>query len=357
MIGILGAAGDVGAAVVRALQRLDAGPLRGGGRHQAPDTASMSWQRVDIHDAMSLRQFVEGCRVVINCAGPTDEISAKAGQSCLDADIGYVDVSGDAALLAKLGVHAKHASALICAGLQPGLTTLLPRWAASQGYSRIDAMTAYFGLRDRFTPTAAVDYLCSAHEDGGISLAAWRGGVQRGTLRRRAGIAVPYFPAPATAVPYLAGETQRLAAELGIPRVDWYNVFTGRHMMAALDTVSSQARVDAAAALCLASRLDLDGRVPFVTLLTQFDGVSPKGSLTRTLLMRGSGNAALTGALAAVAAFAVVGGEIPLGCYTAAMALTPSTAVERLRRTGAMLALELLDVPINTLHSAEEGCL
>jgi len=357
MIGVLGAAGDVGTATVHALRQMDVGPLLAGGRRPDHDSAGAAWQQVDIHDPPSLRQFVDRCCVVVNCAGPASEIGDKPGQACLDAGVSYVDVSGDAALLASLASRAGRTSALLCAGLQPGLTALLLRWAAGQGYARVDAITAYFGLRDRFTPTAAADYLYTAQVEGGLSLAAWRGGVRRGALQRRTGIAVPYFPAPATAVPYLADETQRLAADLGIPRVDWYNVFAGCHVMAALDRAGGLPRGDAAAALCLASRLDLEGRTPFVTLLAQFDGASQRGPLTRSLLMRGSGNAALTGALAAAAAVAVASGETPFGCHVAAMTLTPATAVDRLRRTGALLALEMLDVPIHALDSAEEGCL
>ncbi|OLF53554.1 saccharopine dehydrogenase, partial [Pseudomonas chlororaphis] len=116
-------------------------------------------------------------------------------------------------------------------------------------------------------------------------------------------------------------------------------------------------RADAAQRLRQASLLDLSGQARFVTLLVQLDGHRDDRPITRSVLLGGTGNAALTGAMAAASALSVLEGEIPPGCHHAAQALPPAATLERLQRTSAISVLELLDVPIDHLRRAEEGSL
>lgn len=358
MIGIVGAFGSVGLATMDALQKLAAGPIRAGYMRTRIDSHAYATCPVDLFDSGSLNRFIRDCDIVINCAGPAHLVRDRIGLACQAQKVGYVDVSGDAALLESLSAGNATTPSLVGAGLQPGLTGLLPRWAAIQHGAHVDFMKAFFGVRDRFTPTSAQDYLSAIEDDDGLSRAAWRCGLKRGVLSRLSEIELPLFPSPITAAPYLSDEIQALATELGIDHMDWYNVFPGSHTLSAMDRAGSQPRTQAIAALCRASELDINGLPPFVALLVELQshrtGTAPT---PHTLLMRGRSNAQLSGALAAATSVAVINAEVPPGCHFAAMALHPDTTIQRLIQIGAFEALELVEGSVASSTAAEEGCL
>lgn len=293
MIGILGAHGDVGAHAVRMLQAHD---LRLGGRRSG----------ADFRDPASLDRFAAGCRIVVNCAGPSHVAGDRVLRAAERAGAHYVDASGD--------VTSFDGRAVVGAGLQPGLTGLLQRWVGS------DELTLYLGVLDRFTEAAAADYLCGARSP----LAAWRDGPVPRALTRRSGVTLPFFPGEVTLLPYLDAEACRIAGQLGLRRGDWYSAVSGEYVLGTFDRVHGMARAEAVAALCRASQLDLAGREPFVVLAVE----TPE----RTVVLRGRSNGELTGSVVALAVEAVDRGEVPPGCHHASDVLDPSIVEQLLDR-------------------------
>ncbi|MDF2708687.1 MAG: hypothetical protein K0R62_4339 [Nonomuraea muscovyensis] len=51
--------------------------------------------RVDVEDAGALAAFCAGCRIVVNCAGPSSRILDTVARAALAAGAAYVDVAGD----------------------------------------------------------------------------------------------------------------------------------------------------------------------------------------------------------------------------------------------------------------------
>ena len=149
VVGVLGAAGAVGTATARALGAAGV-RVRPGVR-----------PAVDAGDPASLARFCAGCRVVVNATGAGER--ERVASAALAAGAHYVDPTGDAALVDR----AKGATwtALLAAGATPGLSGLLPRWLASQGFDRASVLTAYAAAFDGFTPGAAAEFLLSL--DGG----------------------------------------------------------------------------------------------------------------------------------------------------------------------------------------------
>lgn len=367
-IGILGGYGDVGAHAARRLLSLGRRPLRIGGRNveaarrfaRELSAEAVEHQAVDFREDASLRRFVGGCRIVLNCAGPSYALADRAARAAMEAGADYVDAAGDDALYALLDDEehrGRRRVAVLSAGLQPGLTALLPRWAAHRAFSQVKGLRSYFGVLDHFTEVAADDYLQAATDGVSEPLAAWRDGRRSGVLTRVRNAEVPFFPGPAALLPYLNTEGERLAASLRLARGDWYTVLTGQHILTAFDRARSLERREAVAALRRASLLDLAGREPHVILLAQLDGLRDGAPVTRTLIMRGRRNAELTGTMAALTTLAVDLGQVPAGRHFAADVLDPVTAVGRLRESGAVSALDLLDASIDALGATEEGSL
>ncbi|MFD9735285.1 hypothetical protein [Umezawaea sp. NPDC059074] len=306
MIGVVGATGEVGSHAVRVLRDLDVGPLRLGGSRD-----------VDHRDDGSLDRFAAGCRVLVNCSGPAHAVGDRVARAALRAGAGYVDASE----VDGPGVTG--------AGLRPGLTGLLPRWLARREFDAVHGLVAHLAVLDRFTATAAADYL---HASDSEPLAAWREGKVSGVLTRRTGVALPFLADEVTLLPHLGREEERLAAALKLARGDWYTAVSGEHVRTAFDRARTLDHADAVAALVRASALDLAGREPHVVLAVRLDGVSGSEPITRTAVLRGRGNGELTGALTALAVLAVDRGEALSGF--AAEVLDPEVTLARLAECG-----------------------
>jgi saccharopine dehydrogenase-like NADP-dependent oxidoreductase len=134
---------------------------------------------VDVGDPVSLSSFCAGCRLIINCAGPSFEILDQVARAALIAKADYVDPGGEDVVCERLAKHdwvTAGRIAILSAGMMPGLSGLLPKWLAQQRFGRRRALTAYVCLKDHFTPAAAREYVLSLRNGYGESLAAWRNG-------------------------------------------------------------------------------------------------------------------------------------------------------------------------------------
>ncbi|MFF2081291.1 saccharopine dehydrogenase NADP-binding domain-containing protein [Kitasatospora sp. NPDC058162] len=359
MIGIIGGYGAVGAQATRLLAARGAGPLRIGGRRleRAAELAAAlpgpaEAARVDVADDASLAEFVAGCRVVVHCSGPSHASAARVARAALAAGAHHVDAGAPDQLAAGEGAF----STVFAAGALPGLSGLLPRWLAQQGFDSVHGLTCYAAVLDRFTATGAEDYLHGVLGGANEPLAAWQGGGRRaGALTRQSGLRLPFLPCPVAAYPYLDAEGERLARELALDHGRWYTVLDGEHLPAALDAARGLDRAEAVAGLCRASALDTAGRTPYAALFVQLDGTADGRPLSRTAVLRAPGIAELTGAVTAAAALAVLLGEVPAGAHWADAVLDPAATVERL--SGAV-ELTVTDGPMGDLVDlVEEGVL
>ncbi|TXC99823.1 hypothetical protein [Streptomyces sp. ISID311] len=350
MIGVVGGYGDVGAHTVLALRRAGQ-PVRVGGRsataaaeflaRHLPDDAAVEHRVVDVRDGDSVGAFAEGLSVLVNCAGPSHLTGSVAADATFRAGVAYVDAAGDDALYALLdgGRYRRSGrTAVLSAGLRPGLTGLFPRalarWARAAGMARPDKVTVRTRVRDLFTTTSALEYLHGASLPGPGPLAAWRDGAPRPrALTRRTVIDPPFFPGTSIELPQLSAEETRTARALGVREGDWLTLIQGVHVLGAFDRVHVLPPDEAARRLCRAARLDLAGRPPVVTMAVVLTGDSATGPVTRTAVLHGTGNAPLSGTVAAHTATSVLRGQVPPGRHFAADVLDAEEAVAALTRT------------------------
>lgn len=370
-VGIVGAYGTVGRHVVRLIRRWRIGRLRLGGRDleavsrvasQDIDGAAEA-QMVDAGDMSSLTRFCEGCRVVVNCVGPSWKISDQVAKAALAVGADCVETNGEEPLRRRLEDRMatwKHRAALLAAGMLPGLSGILPRYLAS-GFDRPERLTAYVGVLDRLTRGAASDYVAGLDQSG--SLAGWHDGKRKQRLLNRlVDVEVPFFPGRVTAHPYLSSEGERLARQLRLTDVHWYNVFDGSHLVGALERLPgrtlSEREIDAASTeLARAADLDVAGRTPYQLLLFQLDGRHGDRRLTRSLVLRGGNAAALTGATAAMAAGALVDDQVEPGVHFTADVLDPVTTVDRLSGIPGVDGIQTMERPLMDALSIDEGVL
>lgn len=131
-VGVVGAAGAVGRAVLEELLRLGVGPIRAGVRRppQRPLPAAVElWpDPVEVDDAQALAAFCAECRVVVNATGPVRATGHLVAAAALAAGADLVDVNDTAELTEPPPYDRllRWRTAVIGAGLMPGLAGLLP---------------------------------------------------------------------------------------------------------------------------------------------------------------------------------------------------------------------------------------
>ncbi|MFE9655844.1 saccharopine dehydrogenase NADP-binding domain-containing protein [Micromonospora sp. NPDC006431] len=352
VVGVVGAAGAVGAAAVAELHRRGRYALRLAGRRRAPLDALChglaatggsppTAEVLDIADTDALHRYCAGCDVVLNCAGPAYLVEDRVARAALAAGADYVDAAGDDVLWEQaraLLARAPGRTAVISAGMMPGLSALLPRYLAATLLDPPRALLGYLGGRDRFTATAAADYL-RVGEGFGQAGAALAGGVRaRHPLPTRTDVELPFFPEPATAVPYLSTELERVARVLGIADATWHSVFAGPHVAQVLR--QPPAGGNAPEALRRAAELDAFGRATYQLIVVELTTVA---GAAHTLVLRGDSASSLTGAFAAVAVAALTEGALAAGLHHAGEALDPQLAVDLLAGSAAVSGLTVFD--------------
>ncbi len=364
MIGIIGGYGDVGLQAARTLQAWGQYPLRLGGRNPAGARASLEaefpraeWAGVDIEDHRSLASFLAGCRLIVNCAGPSHRTAARVAEICLAEGCHHVDAGVDKSLAALRGTP-QNTAVVYAAGAVPGLSGLLPRWLA-KSFERVETLVFYSGALDGFTASAAEDYLAGVADRDNEPLAAWKNGARRpAALRRRTGTALPFFPRQVTLYPYLDAEAELVAVSLALRDGEWYMAVDGSHVPPVLEAVSAQFAADprgAVGRLGTAAGLDAAGRRKYINLLVQLGGIKDGAPAVRTLVLRAGRPSVLTGAVAAAAGIAVLEGEIPPGVRSLAELPDPDRIMVRLNGDKAVSRLQVLESSVDELLQGVEG--
>lgn len=369
LVAVAGAAGAVGRQVCRLLAREGNVRVRLGGRRLDPLRALVAelpadlteTQAIDLDDARALAAFCEGCRVVVGCTGPSFRILDVVARAAFASGADYVDPGGDHPLHERLSrvPPPERRTALLTAGLMPGLSALLPRWLARRTPGRARRLTAYVGGRGRMTPGTAGDYILSLDAGAGEPHAAWRNGVRVSrALPTLADVELPYFPGRVTAQPFLSAETERIGQALGLCEISWYNVFDGPHLLAALRRLRQTAGPAGdlgtmVSRLSEAAALDLFGRPPYQAFVITIDGESVDRAVTQTVVVRASDAQALTGTLTAAAVLELLKEQVGPGVFYAGEVL-PVSVVEWLAGTPGvgLEAFDEIDVASASMEEA-----
>ena len=357
LVGVVGAYGAVGTSVAAALATTHR--LRVGGRDPARLAAFSGFHGVeavvvDVDDPEQVDRFSRGCDVVVNCAGPSCRVGYAVAAGALAADAAYIDVGGDEPM--RRGLAGAARPAVLTAGLSPGLTGLLPRWLAGLLRTPAVRLRAWCGGLERFTPAAAADMVASLDDGYGESMAAWRdGALVRRALPPLTDAVVPPFPGRVSAYPYVSTETQRVAADLGLVDVQWYNVFAGHHALTTLNRMRADPRgtdpVAAAGLLVAAADLDLAGLRPYQLLVFELSSATE----CQTLTLRAEDGYRLTAMVAVAAVDLVLRGAVPDGAHLADEILDPAEVVAQLEADPGYGVLQVTPEPVTA--AVEEGVL
>jgi hypothetical protein len=242
-IGLLGATGRVGIAVLRHLDRDPAVQVLAAGRSRARTEAaiaSLAAGRVDVDefdllDAAHLERFCGSVDLVINCAGPSGVVldrvilaAARAGRPVIDPG-GYDPVLKR---LKAIGENRKSdcAPIIVGAGLLPGLSGLYPRWVADCDMPP-DRLDVFYAGTDAWGPSSAWDIIQSVGDFGAERPPSfYRGGKPLAVPFRRAFRTMNLPPPVGQVRGFLVytEELARLADAVGISEVHCHGTNNGR---------------------------------------------------------------------------------------------------------------------------------
>jgi hypothetical protein len=369
-VGILGAYGAVGRCLVRLLRERCRDTLRVGGRNRERVLALLrdelgpgdEARMVDIEDGAGLAAFCAGCDLVIHCGGPSYVILDKPGRAAAAAGAHYIDVGGDEPAyerLADLPFLERGLMAILSAGLMPGLSGLLPRWLAQSGFDRVRDATAYFCIRDNFSPSSARDFLLSLRDGYGAFASVWQDGVRitRSAQPQRES-ELAYFPRPVMIFPFLSREAERVARELQLRQLCCYSVLEPGQMPALLAQLRTGYTADmnaASDALCRAAEFDLLGCEPHQLFVYRMEGEMRGETVTQTAIFRGYKTAAVTAAVAYTAAAAILQDKVPPGLHFAAQVLEAEPTIAALRSFPGVRSIQRIEQGLEVSAGIEEG--
>jgi len=288
MIGIVGASGAVGGAALANLSSEGRYALRAGYRSRPLHhkiAADVEQQQVNINDEVSLTRFCKNCSIVLNAAGPSYRIGDRVVLAADEAGAHYVDAFGGALLVQQLAALPLSPGRCVIhsAGIYPGLSALLPRWMAEQGFDCVRALRGWSGGREHCTPAAAADVLLSTVQGFGQAGTAWvEGHRTTGSLVPRAAVEVVGFPGRVHAQPFFSEELKRLVEELGLHDAHWNNVMPSARAMDVIsrwcgrlgttEPLDEALLQQAVADLVHTAQIDVAGQTPYYRLVVEMEG-------------------------------------------------------------------------------------
>jgi len=226
LIGLLGSTGTIGNEVFMHLKKeynIRIG-TRNTGKLLPADCEYMS---VDITKSDQLEAFCIGCKIIINCAGPSYQLSPLVANAAIKANAHYVDVFGGPALEKEFMnlLDLSDSTSIICAGSNPGLSGLLPKWLIKKYFDRVDKLICYAGGREKCSYGSGLDVLLSSINDYGIPDGEIKDGeISKGISEDAQTLYLSFQKEDVYLQKFLHEEYKRLAFELDIQDAVWYNI-------------------------------------------------------------------------------------------------------------------------------------
>lgn len=175
-VGLLGATGATGkGALTLLLKCVNEIQLIVGGRsierirdliHTiSPDNCEkIIYQKVDLKNIGESESFIKKCNVVINCAGPYSLLGDSIINLCIDNHIMLSDVSSYNMLhkyMLELCKKAESKGSLVAisAGINPGLTEMIPYYLISEVFDETKEVKVYFAGSGELSYNASYDII------------------------------------------------------------------------------------------------------------------------------------------------------------------------------------------------------
>lgn len=260
MIALLGATGKIGREIDKSLARLNPdwkikkGYCRG-------VNAAENFYKVNIEDKESLKEFVHGCRLIINAAGPSEKLSEYVLQMALEEKIALIDVGNPPCYRNYIGqceIPILHGC-----GAVPGVIGLLPLYLAKaiEGKS-ISNLIVNYSINEPMSKTAALDMVAA------MNLTEGKNVVESKTT------SVTFFGDAVYQYPYYDDESKGIDKKLNVGISSW-NMIRNENGYEKILANGYKNKQDLAEAMCRYSKANQAGQensVMFSVEISSGDG-------------------------------------------------------------------------------------
>jgi saccharopine dehydrogenase-like NADP-dependent oxidoreductase len=237
--GVIGAYGRVGLECVQSLVETTDNLVVVGGRDRQKLEAHfknmgerISMQPVDVDDREALDRFCAGCDIVINCAGPSGRILDKVACAAIGNNSHYVDPSGNAKLYSALDqkkaeIERKALTLLIYAGLNPGVSGLLPASVAMREFDVADRIDIFHAGGGEMTFNSAYDVIESITDGSTESMVHFENGKKKKGLAPLNNYRLPDPVGMVNAYPVFSQELMAVIDRCNLKSARCYSAFMG----------------------------------------------------------------------------------------------------------------------------------
>lgn len=365
MIGILGAYGNIGKQVIRILDQIGEKYLvKCGSRNIAVreydiDIKNLIIEKkeVDLLQEASLKEFIYGCEILINCAGPSNKITSKVMEACEKIGCSFVDPG-----IGDLKEHLKKNNADIVgiygAGATPGLSGLIPIWFGKKYKEYKGELQFYMGFLGEFTKSSAEDYLngvLGSKENMGC---AWKEFNKNPfVLNKKENVKLPLFKNETTIFPYFDEEAEYVARTLEIRDGEWYIAIDNIRIANAMRVIRSKYiknSSDAIESLCSIAKSEMCGRSEYIYFIIQINTMKDKKNKYKTLVLSSNSPLFLTGATIVATVVEILKGNVEKGIRPLSEIKDVEGIINSLVKWN-IIDLSIIDGNIDTLLEEEVG--
>lgn len=233
-IGILGASGTIGYLVCKLLQ--ERYEIIGGCRKNNENLKNLknfTWQKADLYDNESIKEFCRKSDVVVNCAGPAGSIKDRVALVAQKEKKPYIDAS-DFIIVEEecIGRISEESVCVAGAGYVPGLGGMLVKWAFKTLFDKLDKVVCYQGGKQHFSVNAFTDIILGAVSGVGHGDSYYRNGrILKENNMNHTQTTFPGMDTPVYMKSYLSEEMIKAAKECEVKELHWMNSVSDEKMM------------------------------------------------------------------------------------------------------------------------------
>ena len=319
MIGILGAYGAVGIWATRLIKSKSAQKIRIGGRNieKVPselrsEWSDAEWVKVDVSDKESIKQFMDGCEIILDCAKLSEAQTTQMDEiaDAKNTPVLHLGIAGFQRKESKIPIFYG-------TGAIPGLSGLIPQYLA-KNFDHVNSLDFYYGGLGAFSYTAANDFIESLHNDEIRTMVYWKNGE-----------IIPYIPSSNDVVedlksvisinkqfPFFDGEAEAITRKINPDEARFHMCVSGERTVEIMNSARFQYKQnpdETIKKLCTASKLDVFGIKENTFYLCIMEGVKNGNPLKLKMTVSGLGPSPMTGVTAGATVIALEKENVPGG--------------------------------------------
>ncbi len=234
IVAVIGCGGLIGSMVVEKL--LEKGIEVRGGQRRRPNKRiideKFQWVQLDIYKEEQLRNFCKGCRVILNCAGPSYEIKEKVAIAAIKENVIYVDLSDSVMCNEDVVSRLRNKGIIIVGtGYVPGISGAILN-LISEEFDSVEKVQGFQSGRQYSTEIAFADVILSSIANAGYPDTYMKNGkMYRENVDPNIRRIIPGFPETVYLKSYLSHEIIDVAMNLNIQEIHWYNSLPDKKLM------------------------------------------------------------------------------------------------------------------------------